>query len=111
MTNTAEALQFIESLTKQGIKKRAATDIVNFVEKQRGDLVIKQDLEPINQKLEWLKWIVGIGFTIGFGLLLTVMLYLHSNTKAEINKLEEKMDQRIDRLEKKIDQLLERGQR
>ncbi len=84
------------------------------LESQRGDLATKQDLqaatEPLKRDINWIKWIGGIGFTA----LLTVMIYLHSDTKAEMNKIDQridKLDQRIDKLESKIDLLLQRGQR
>ncbi len=94
MTSTTEALRLIETLQKHGIKKQAATEIIGFVERQRGELVTKQDLrteiEPLKQGQQWLKWIMGGVIAVmigGFTALLSLMLYLHSDTKGEIKDL------------------------
>ncbi len=94
------------------------------LESQRGDLATKQDIgglaakvREIAAKQDYLKWIMGIGFTVllaGFGLLLTVMLYLHSDTKAEMSRRFAEVNQRFTKMEaemKEIKQLLQRGQR
>ncbi len=100
MNTATKAIQFIETVQKQGIKKEAAKEIVSFIESQQGDLATrqdlsalrqatKQDLEPINQRLESLKWIMGGVIAVmigGFTALLSLMIYLHSNTKAEMNR-------------------------
>ncbi len=91
MSTATKAFQFVDTVQKQGIKKEAAKEIVRFIEEQRGELVTKQDVEPLNQKLEWLKWIVGIDFTVGLGLLLTVTLYLHNNTNERLDRIEAEM--------------------
>ncbi len=71
------------------------------LESQRGDLATKQDVREAVRPI----WAVMLaGFTIGFGLLLTVMLYLHSDTKAEINRRFTKMEAEM----KEIKQLLQR---
>ncbi len=107
MSTATDAIRFIETLQKQGVKKQVATEIVSFVESQRGDLVTKQDLEPINQRLEWLKWITGGVIAVmigGFTALLSLMIYLHSDTKAEMNRRFAEMNHRFE----KIEQLLQR---
>ncbi len=91
MTSTAEALRLIETLQKHGIKKQAATEIIGFVEKQQGDLATRQDLEPLKRDVSWIKWIVGIGFTAIPVVLLTVITYLHSDTKSEMKELKAEM--------------------
>ncbi len=89
------------------------------LESQRGGLVTEPDLEtlrqaskrdlqaeiePLKRDINWIKWIGGIGFTA----LLTVMLYLHSDTKEEMNQRFTKMEAEM----KEIKQLLlQRGQR
>ena len=62
--------------------------------------VLKQDVNVLKQDVNWLKWIMGLGFTITFA----VMIYLHSDTKTEMNKLSNRMD----RIEMKLDRLLEK---
>ncbi len=129
MSTTTEALHLIETLQKHGIKKEATTELIGFVEKQRGDLATKQGLEalrqankqdlqaatePLKRDINWIKWIGGVGFTA----LLTVMIYLHSDSKAEMKELKAEMENRLNRIEqrnterhKEIKQLLQREQR
>ena len=45
-------------------------------------------LEGVKKDVNWLKWIFAIGFPIGFGTLLTVMLYLHGNTENRMDRIE-----------------------
>ena len=102
ITQTLEAVELIESLEKDSISKETAKKIVNFAEKQRSEAITKQDVEfvvePIKRDIFWLKWVVGIGFSLGFGLLLSVMIYLHSDLKSDVNK-------RIDKLEGNMKQM------
>ena len=106
--NATKTLELVKEL-KPKLGERATTKLLDFVENQNGELATKQDLHNLEQKIEhkikheidgikheidgvkrdvfWLKWIVGLGFTIGFGALLTIMLYLHSDTKAKMNEL------------------------
>ncbi len=162
MSTTAEAIRLVDKISQDGINRETATELIDYVESQRGDLATKQDMEAlgqdmevlgqankqdiealrqankqdmevlkqankqdmealrqankqdmevlrqankqglelIDQKLEWLKWIVGIGFAIGFTLLATFMIYLHSDTKAEMKELKAEM--------KEIKELLQR---
>ena len=53
------------------------------------------ELEPIQRDIKWLRWIMGMGFSLlfavmlgGFALLQSNMNYLHSDTKADMKKLE-----------------------
>ena len=86
--SATKTLELVKEL-KPKLGERATTKLLDFVENQNGELATKQDLHNLEQKIEhkidkinqdifWLKWIVGLGF----GALLTIMLYLHSDTKA-----------------------------
>ncbi len=57
--------------------------------------------EKIEKQTRHFHWIMGIGFTVIGGGLLTVMLYLHSDTKQNIQRL----DSRIDRIESRINKI------
>ncbi len=60
--------------------------------------------EKVDKQTRLILWIIGIGFTVmGVCLtaLLTVMLYLHSDTKQNIQRL----DSRIDKLESSIQEI------
>ncbi len=116
VSTTTEALQFIETLQEQGIKKRAATEIVSFVEKQRGDLATNQnlqaginslrnELEPLKRDGIWLKWIMGGVIAVmigGFTAILTIMLYLHNDTKAEIDRRFTEIDRRFTEMDRRF---------
>ncbi len=118
MSTTTKALQFIDTLQKQGVDRPVATTIINFVESQQGGRATKSDVN-------WLRWATLAGFTLltafmigGFTLLNTRVEVTRAELKADINKLEskidqrmDKIDQRIDKLEGKIDQLLLRQKR
>ncbi len=88
--------------TKQDIKNMATKqDIKNMATKQDiKDMATKQDIREIAVKQDYLKWIMGIGFVA----LLSLMVYLHSDTKAEKNRRFAEMNHRFE----KIEQLLQR---
>ena len=102
--------------------KAEATEILDYVENQKGDFatkqdiaLVKQDIHDLKRDITWLKWIVGLGFTIGFGGLLTIMLYLHNDTKQEIDRrfAEQKQEikelkQEMKSINEKLDRLLSR---
>ncbi len=56
---------------------------------------VDKRLGKVETKLGLLMWIMGVGVTVIGGGLLTVMLYLHSDTKADMKSLEAKLDQII----------------
>ncbi len=120
MSSTAVAIEIIDRLETDGIKRQTAKELIDFVESQQGDLATKEDIknmatkqdikdmatkqdlraeiEPLRQKQEWLKWIVGIGF----GALLTVTIYLHSDTKAEMNRRFTEMNDRFAEMDRRF---------
>ncbi len=64
--------------------------------------------EKIEKQTRHFHWIMGIGFTVIGGGLLTVMLYLHSDTKQNIQRLDSRIDKiesRIDRIESRINKI------
>ncbi len=103
MSMSTEAIDIIDHLQKDGINRETAKELIDFVEKQRGDLATKQDVREIAVKQDYLKWITGIGFVA----LLSLMIYLHSDTKAEMNRRFTKMEAEM----KEIKQLLQRERR
>ncbi len=82
-------------------------------------------IKRVEDKVNLLKWVVGLVMTLGFGTLLTMMLYLHSSTqdetnrrfaeqKVEINRRFAEVDRRLEKLEtdiKEIKALLLKGKR
>ncbi len=58
----------------------------------------------IEKQTRLMLWIMGIGFTVIGGGLLTVMLYLHSDTKQDMQKLETNIKQDMQKLETRIKQ-------
>ncbi len=68
----------------------------------------RQDIRELRIGHDWIKWIMGIGFTVmGVCLtaLLTVMLYLHSDTKHNIQRLETSARQDKQELKQDIQKL------
>ncbi len=107
MSTTTDAIEVIDHLQTDGISRETAKELIDYVDKQRGDLATKQNLkematkqdlrlatqdlraeiEPLKRDVNWIKWIVGIGLTAIPVVLLTVMIYLHNDTKGEIKEL------------------------
>ncbi len=109
MSTATDAIRFIETLQKQGVKKQVATEIVDFVDKQQGDLATKQDIKDMATKQDVREavrpiWIVTMA---GFTALLTLMLYLHNNTNERLDRIEQRNIER----HKEIKELLQRGQK
>ncbi len=118
MSITTEAIRLIDKISQDGMNRETATELIDFVEKQRGGLVTKQDLraemqdlrtemqnlrteiEPLKQKQEWLKWIMSIGFTA----LLALTLYLHGNTNEGLDRIEQRNIER----HKEVKELLQK---
>ena len=84
---------------KPKLGEETASELLDYIGNQNGDLATKQDVQAVKQDVQfvrtelgqsinWLTWIVGIGFPIGFGTLLTVMLYLHGNTENRMDRIE-----------------------
>ena len=95
----------VESLEKDLIRK----DIEKLdqkVDSVKTELITKVDnlekkvdtkIDNLENKIDWLKWIVGGGLTA----LLSIMLYLHSDT----NKRFDKIDKRFDKIERVIENI------
>ncbi len=130
MSTTTDAIRIIDKMEHEtAMSRETATELIDYVESQRGDLATEQDLRveiaPLKQGQQWLKWVMLGGFTVlatfmigGFTLLNTRVEVTRAELKAEINGLEsklgqrmDKLDQRMDKLEGKIDQLLLRQKR
>ena len=61
-------------------------DLVKMELRQDIDLVkmeLRQDIDLVKKDIRWLKWVMALGF----GTLLSLMVYLHSDTKADIREL------------------------
>ena len=51
-------------------------------------LELKQEIDLVKKDIRWLKWVMAIGL----GTLLTLMLYFHGDTKADIREINKKLD-------------------
>ena len=63
---------------------------------------LRAELEPIQRDIKWLSWVIVALLMVmlgGFALLLTVMLYLHSDTKADMKELKADIDKRFEKME------------
>ena len=107
--SATQTLAVEKILIRHNFTEEEVTEILDYVENQKGDFatkqdialvkqeiaLVKQEIENVKQNISMLKWIVGLGFTIGFGGLLTIMLYLHNDTKQEIKELKIDIDRRF----------------
>ncbi len=90
-----------EMATKEGIKDMATKqDLKDMVTKQ-DFAIIGQEIAILKQGRQWLKWVMGIGFTVIPVVLLTVIIYLHSDAKAEMKELKRDI--------REVKELLQRG--
>ena len=56
---------------------------------------VKQDMVLLKQDIKWLRWVTVIAGSIllaGMGALLTLMIYLHSDTQTDMKELNKKLD-------------------
>ena len=74
---------------------------------------VRQELSPVKESVNrlWkvMLWVSGGLLTVmigGFVLLLTVMLYLHSDTKQEMNRRFAEVNQRFAEVNQKLDVLM-----
>ena len=90
---------------KPKLGEETTSELLDYIGNQNGDLATKQDIEKVENKIEnvenkienvennlkkdinWLKWIVGVGF----GTVLTLITYLHSDTGKRIDRIETDM--------------------
>ena len=92
----SETIALVDELIKAKIPKKTATNLVDYIEKHQSQS-LKVDIDLIRKDVNWLKWIVGIGFTF----LITIMVYLHSDLKEDIKENREsikQINQKLDRL-------------
>ncbi len=68
---------------------------------------LRAEIEPLKRDVNWIKWIVGIGLTAIPVVLLTVMIYLHSDTKTETNRRFTKIEAEIKELKTDIKEIKE----
>ncbi len=83
--------------------------IMDTREAKEQSLTPLQEIQIRQGKLEislsWLKWSLVAGFSFmlaGFAGLASLVTYLHSDTKQDIQRLETRLDSRIDKLESSI---------
>ena len=86
MSTTTEAIDLVDNLVKAKIPKETAKQLVGYADKQR------------NKSIDRL-WIALIG---GFSIIIAIMLYLHGDTKTEIQKSHENTKADIQKLENSI---------
>ena len=112
--SATQTLAVEKILIRHNFTEAEATEILDYVENQKGDFATKQDIHDLKRDITWLKWIIGLGF----GGLLTIMLYLHNDTKQKIKELKIEIDRRfteqkqdIKSINEKLDRLLSREKR
>ena len=93
MSATTEAIEIIEALQKAKIPKQTATKLVDYVETQKD-----KSIDRI-----WIALLAGFSITIA--LIVTIPFYLHSNTKVDLQAIENRIEKRFDKLEKTIESL------
>ena len=100
----SEAIALVDDLVKAKIPKKTATKLIDFVEKHQSQ-ELKHKLDKIESDINWLKWVVGLGFTLIF----TIMIYLHSDTGKRIDKIENKVEgieTKVNSIDKKLNQVI-----
>ncbi len=115
MSTTTDAIEVIDHLQTDGISRETAKELIDYVDKQRGDLVtdqslqaaLRQEVEPLKRDVNWLKWIVGIGLTAIPVILLTVMIYLHSSINERLDRIEQRVEGRFEKMEADIKEIKE----
>ena len=88
--NGTQVIEFHRLLKKHKYTDQEADKFIEFVENRGVELVTKKDLEPLRRDINWLKWVIGIGFTLLVALFVGVLgtvYYLHSDTKVDIREL------------------------
>ena len=88
---TVSRQNLIEVYVDKFATKQDIQDVRGELKSARNELM--SEMDGIKRDVNWLKWIVGLGFTIGFGGLLTIMLYLHNDTKQEMKELKTEMQE------------------
>ena len=69
---------------------------------------VRQELAPVKESVNrlWQAMLGGFGIMVAvMGLLLYVMIYLHSDTKADMKALEDRIDKRFDKMDKRFDKI------
>ncbi len=94
MSSTTDAIEIIDHLQTDGISRETAKELIDYVDKRRGELATEQDTREAIKPL----WVVMIA---GFAALLSVMIYLHSDTKAEMKELKAEIENRLSRIEQR----------
>ena len=96
-------------------KKTKSIGQVSYLTKQVESLekdLIRKDIEKLDTKIDnleskvesnfkWLKWLVGGGLTA----LLSIILYLHSDTNKRFDRIEIRLDKRFDKIERAIESI------
>lgn len=111
MSDGTDAIRIAELLVKAKIPKETATELVGYMDRQKGHLATKQDIEQLDRGQDRLWRATLGGFAIIFTAMITVMLYLHSNTNERLNRMDERldrMDERLDRMDERLDKTNER---
>ncbi len=101
--SATQTVELVKKLSNgKPLTEKTAGELLDYIAHQNGNLATKQDIENVENKIEnkiesvekeinWLKWSVGVGFaifTVFLSSVLTVMVYLHSNTGKRIDKIE-----------------------
>ncbi len=84
MSITTDAIEIVDHLQTDGISRQTAKELIDYADKQQGDLATRQDMKDMATKQDTREvvtpiWVVmTAGFTALLTILLTVMPYLLS---------------------------------
>ena len=78
-------------LVKHKFTEKESTEIIDYVDKQKGDYATKEQVNTISEQVNTVK--VSVFLLAGFmAILASIMIYLHGDTRQGMSKLESRID-------------------
>ena len=99
----SETIALVDKLVRAKMPKETATALIDFVEKNQSS-EFKQEIEKVKLSIDFLKWVVGLGFSLTFA----IIIYLHSDTTKRTDKLESKVNKiesKVNKIESKVNKI------